>query len=80
MPTNWDTVNTKCPFYFTESSHTITCEGLECQSDLHNFVIKQNKDRHKKRYCNNCYHQCRYCKALLQLKYEEKSAAESTKK
>lgn len=72
MPTSWDSVNTLCPFYLTEGSHTITCEGLACQSDLHDFIIRANKNNYKSGYCNSCYRKCPYYKALLDYKYPEK--------
>nr|DAL18323.1 MAG TPA_asm: hypothetical protein [Caudoviricetes sp.] len=78
MPTNWDAVNAKCPFYLTETINTITCEGIIGQTDVHGFHLRAVKAEHKSKFCNRCFKRCKYYIALIDEKYPEEKP--STKK
>nr|WP_296168291.1 hypothetical protein [uncultured Ruminococcus sp.] len=71
MPTDWNTVNAKCPFYKTETQKSITCEGLLGNSIIHNFNLSIVQTEYTDKYCNSvkgCKN-CLYHKALINMKY-----------
>lgn len=71
MSTNYDCVNTKCPFYMGETVIKISCEGIFKNAAISStFKTGEGKKRHKKYYCNNLYKYCPLYKSICQ-KYGE---------
>lgn len=72
--TNWDAVNTVCPFYKTEDDKSISCEGIiNNKCTRHIFTKSSSKKQHKNDYCNSVdnYQKCRYFFNVTALKYSE---------
>lgn len=72
MPTRFDDVNAKCPFYSASGEERIICEGVtdKCISIL-KFEGKKSRIRHREMYCDSHYERCALYKAL-EGKYAEK--------
>lgn len=68
MATDWGTVDAVCPFYKTEDSIRIVCEGVSPRSTSNNvFNSSKGKDRYKESHCNSmsgCY-ECILFQALI---------------
>ncbi len=59
MATSYNSVNVKCPFYITDDSKSITCEGFKTGCDTRNrFKNKNNKDVHMEEHCQKDYKKC----------------------
>lgn len=71
MPTNYEDVRVKCPFFISSSDKCITCEGI---TDDCTLTLEFRKNKMKKQYRrNNCeedYEDCELYKTL-ERKYEE---------
>lgn len=60
MPTDYSSVNVKCPFYLAEENNKIICEGMEKGSRTAlEFRGRQFKESVKERYCNSNFEQCK---------------------
>ena len=62
-----------CPFYMTDTDrpYNIKCEGISKVNRLYlSFPHKKDKDAHMKKYCTECYKQCRLFKTIYE-QYEE---------
>lgn len=60
MSTDYGSVNVKCPFYLSEESNKIFCEGLEKGSRTAlEFRGKQFKENVKDRYCSGDFEKCK---------------------
>lgn len=70
MSTDYASVNVKCPFYISEDSKAIHCEGLEKGSRIAvEFRGKQYRENVKEKYCNGDFEKCKLYKTINQ-KYE----------
>jgi len=70
MPTDYASVNVKCPFYLSEEEKKIHCEGLEKGSRIAlEFRGKQYKENVKEKYCNGDFEKCKLYKPIND-KYE----------
>lgn len=71
MPTMFDDVDAKCPFFLSSSKRKISCEGIteECTINL-TFVSQQKKDLHRKLFCDGKFCRCEIYN-ILEEKYEE---------
>jgi hypothetical protein len=65
MPTTFDDVNAKCPFFGSSNNERIICEGVtdECISIL-KFDGKNSRMRHRAMFCDSNYEKCKLYKAL----------------
>lgn len=62
-------IDAVCPFYCSEDTHKIRCEGVEDESATHLvFSTLQGKKDHQRKYCNRKYKECLWAKALY-MKY-----------
>lgn len=71
MPTMFDDVDAKCPFYRSSGKRKITCEGItdDCTTTL-TFTSQEKKALQKKIFCDAKYENCEIHK-MLEEKYEE---------
>lgn len=71
MPTRFDDVDAKCPFYLSSGKRKISCEGITdgCTISL-TFVSQQKRDLHRRVFCDARF---RYCEIynMLEEKYED---------
>lgn len=59
MPTQFDDVNVKCPFFLRSDVRKITCEGISDKSVLEVVTEKKiERDRIKELYCDKYYKLC----------------------
>lgn len=70
MPTMYDDVNAKCPFFQHSNKQKITCEGITdgCITNLE-FKTKEKRNRHRRQFCDSEYKNCKIYK-VLEEKYE----------
>lgn len=68
--TSYDDVEVMCPFFRMSEKRRIVCEGIsdDCVNSME-FVSSRLRDRHKERYCDKKYQNCRLYR-MLQEKYE----------
>lgn len=65
MPTNYDDVNAKCPYFVGSKKTNITCEGLtEDSVVILHFNTNEKKQQHRNIFCDNKYHNCEVCRML----------------
>lgn len=71
MPTMFDDVDAKCPFYQSGGKRKITCEGItdDCKTCLI-FISQQKRDLHRRIFCDDKYQNCEIFRMLME-KYEE---------
>ena len=74
MSVEYDSANTKCPFYKTETKNTIKCEGALSPTCNQNFPTSLQKKKHKARFCNKDYSGCIHFQQVDR-KYSLKKAA-----
>ena len=70
MPTMYDSVDVKCPFFRSGSKRKISCEGItdECITSLI-FISEAERKFHKKVFCDNRYENCEIFR-MLEDKYK----------
>ena len=71
MPTMFDDVEAKCPFFLSSGKKKVTCEGItdDCTTSL-NFISQQKRNLHRRIFCDARYTNCEIFK-MLEEKYEE---------
>ena len=71
MPTMFDDVEAKCPFFKSSDKRKILCEGIidDCATNLI-FISEQKKKLHRKVFCDAKYGNCKIYK-ILEEKYEK---------
>lgn len=70
MPNNYGQQDVKCPFYKSDDTRGISCEGLTEESILHLiFKMKLPKRKYKSRYCDSHYMSCEIYQMLMK-KYD----------
>ena len=71
MPTMFDDVDAKCPFFLSGGKRKISCEGItdDCTTNL-TFVSQQKRDQHRRIFCNARFQYCEIY-MMLEKKYEE---------
>lgn len=71
MPTIFDDVEAKCPFFKYSGKQKIACEGItdDCTTWLM-FSSEQKRNLHRKIFCNARYQNCEIF-IMLNKKYEE---------
>lgn len=71
MPTMFDDVDAKCPFFKSSGKRKITCEGItdDCVTCL-TFVSQHKRNLHREVFCDARYKNCEIFKMLLE-KYED---------
>lgn len=72
MPTMYDYVYAKCPYFLGSKKTKITCEGIAegCVTSLE-FSTEDKKKLHRKIFCNNKYQNCEICRMLDEKNEEE---------
>lgn len=48
----------KCPFFISENTNAIKCEGVICSQQLNIFSSASGKAKYKHNYCINRYGDC----------------------
>lgn len=67
MATDFDNVNTLCPFYISEDRFRISCEGITDGSTVRLFFsTRAGKQEYKDKYCNKKYCKCKIHKILME--------------
>ena len=51
-------VEATCPFFFTESAKSVTCEGIVGENTVTRFSYSADKITHEKTYCTCDYATC----------------------
>jgi hypothetical protein len=71
MPTMYDDVDVKCPFFLSSGKRKVSCEGMtdDCTISL-NFVTREKKCLHCEIFCNEHYKNCEIYR-MLEEKYED---------
>ena len=71
MPTMFDDVEAKCPFFLSSGKRKITCEGItdDCTTNL-TFVTQQKRNLHRKIFCDARFQNCEIHR-MLEKKYDE---------
>lgn len=71
MPTLFDDVDAKCPFFLSSGKKKISCEGITdgCTTNL-TFISQQKRNLHRKIFCDARYKNCEIFR-MLEEKYEE---------
>lgn len=71
MPTMFDDVEAKCPFFLSSGKRKITCEGItdDCTTNL-TFVTQQKRNLHRKIFCDARFQNCEIHR-MLEEKYDE---------
>lgn len=71
MPTMYDDVNAKCPYFLSSAKRRITCEGITdgCITHLE-FQNTDMRNQHRRLFCNSKYKNCEVHR-MLEDKYEE---------
>lgn len=74
MSTTHKSKSVKCPFYRTDSSCKILCEGLiGNETSTHTFKTKNDKDIYINRFCCRRYKDCRHYLTLMISEYYDDS-------
>ena len=70
MPTMYDDVNAKCPYYRTSGKRRITCEGItDMCVNIIEFNAKEYRNMHRRIFCDAKYENCEIYR-MLEEKYE----------
>ena len=71
MPTMFDDVDAKCPFFKASGTRKVSCEGItdDCIINLM-FISEPKRNLHRKLFCDAKYQNCEIHKMLME-KYEE---------
>lgn len=71
MPTMFDDVEAKCPYFRSSGKRKITCEGItdDCTNCLL-FITQEKRDLHRRIFCDDKYQYCEIYQ-MLQEKYED---------
>lgn len=71
MPTLYDDVNARCPFFRYSEYRKISCEGITdgCSTNIE-FDCKANRDLHRRVFCDAKYQNCEIY-TMLEAKYED---------
>lgn len=70
MPTMYDDVDARCPFFMGSSKTTIICEGITNRCSLTTmWATKDERNKHKHQFCDNNYKKCSIA-CMLDSKYE----------
>lgn len=65
MSNSTGNVNTKCPYYISETEQSITCEGIqEKMKNVIRFQNKSEKKTYQEEYCAKYPNGCRLSKVL----------------
>lgn len=72
MPTMYDDVNARCPYFCASDKQKVACEGVTdgCRTVIE-FNSHNKRDRYREMFCNARYEQCKVYK-MLEEKYDEK--------
>ncbi len=71
MPSVYEDVDAKCPFYKRSNKNSISCEGIVSNSSLTiGYVSPKEKATQKRVFCNDRYQNCEIYQMLMQ-KYEQ---------
>lgn len=54
----------KCPFFISENSSALKCEGGICQQQIYIFSSTSGKRKYKQKYCTNRYCECKNYKEV----------------
>lgn len=54
----------KCPFYIDEDKNIIRCEGLVSTQAIQRFDHCVDKDKHKRKHCNENYENCLFFQSV----------------
>ena len=70
MPSSFDDVNAKCPFFSSSGSERIICEGItDSCITIQKFKGKSSRTEHREMFCDSHYNKC-YMYQALYSKYE----------
>lgn len=71
MPTMYDDVDVKCPFFLSSGKRKVSCEGItdDCTISL-NFITRDKKRLHCEIFCNEHFKNCEIYR-MLEEKYED---------
>jgi hypothetical protein len=71
MPTTFDDVNVKCPYFRSNKNRDILCEGITdvCITILR-FESERKRDLQRDVFCSERYENCKVYR-MLEEKYEE---------
>ena len=58
-------VDAMCPFFYTESAKSVTCEGIVGENTVTRFSFSSQKVTHEKTYCTSDYSTCPIYKANM---------------
>ena len=58
-------VEAVCPFFYTESAKSVTCEGIVGINTVTRFSYSSQKRAHEKHYCTSEYGTCPIYKANM---------------
>lgn len=51
-------VDAVCPFFYTESVRSVTCEGIVGANTVTRFTYSSQKIKHERCYCTSDYSTC----------------------
>ena len=65
MPTMYDYVYAKCPYFRGSKREKISCEGItdECVTEI-KFTTEDKQRQHRAIFCNDKYQNCEICRML----------------
>ena len=71
MPTMFDDVEAKCPFFLSSGKRKISCEGITdyCTTCLM-FVSEKKRNQHREIFCDARFQNCEIYRMLVE-KHEE---------
>lgn len=71
MPKAYNQALIQCPFYLSEGTKSLSCEGItdDCRIYLL-FNSKEKRDRHRKIFCEEHYKCCELY-GILERKYDD---------
>lgn len=71
MPTMYEDVDVKCPFFRSSGKRKLTCEGITDDFTISlNFITRDKKCLHCKIFCNEHFEKCEIYR-MLEEKYED---------
>ena len=71
MPRVYDVIYAKCPYFKSSGKKNIVCEGItEGSTIILSFDTKEERNEHRRIFCDNKYRNCELCRTLNE-KYTE---------
>ena len=65
MPRIYDVIYAKCPYFRSSGKKNIVCEGITSGSTIIlSFDTEDERNEHRRIFCNNHYIKCELCKAI----------------